>query len=121
MSKLTVTYEIDKTAEFVFDDKSPSWSKPEYQEYNWLFLRSQQNWANDMLRAQGYLFLNQVLHILGIPSTVAGQIVGWIPAKPDWVVDFGCWDDMGKELASNPDGSIQLKFNIQGPILHILG
>lgn len=56
----------------------------EYSDsYNSFFLRSQQELANHMLRAKGYLFLNEVYEMLGIDPSVAGQSVGWIYDKHD--------------------------------------
>ena len=74
-----------------FDEASPYWEKD--SEYNLMFLRAQQNFANDKLKAQGYLFLNDVYDMLGIPRTKAGQIVGW-RYNPDHgvgdnYIDFG--------------------------------
>jgi uncharacterized protein DUF6353 len=105
------------------EDTSSSWSKPEYEEYNWLFLRSQQNWANDMLRARGHLTLNDVHDTLGMKRTAMGAVVGWTYSKgnEENVVDFGCWHQEGKSFSDAKPGAIMLAFNVQGPILHALG
>ena len=58
-----------------FDDGCAGWTKD--PEYNLMFLRDQQRYANDLLKAKGHLFLNEVYDLLGIPRTKAGQIVGW--------------------------------------------
>lgn len=47
------------------------------EEYNLIFLRSREQYLNDLLRARGVLFLNQVLDCLGIPLIRFGQIYGW--------------------------------------------
>lgn len=47
-------------------------------DYNQMFLIGQQEVANRMLRARGYLFLNDVYEMLGFERTVAGQVVGWV-------------------------------------------
>ena len=59
-----------------FDEASPYWQKD--PEYNFMFLKSQQQYANDLLKARGRLFLNEVYEMLGIDKTKAGQIVGWV-------------------------------------------
>lgn len=70
-----------------------NWDKGGNMEYNLSFLRSQQQYANDLLQAQGYLFLNEVYELLGFKPTKAGQVVGWVynPKNPvgDNFVDFG--------------------------------
>lgn len=106
-------------------ESSSSWSKPEFEEYNWLFLRQQQNWANDMLHARGHLFLNEVYGMLGLSHTSAGQIVGWVYKRDnpdgDNYVDFNCWDQKDEPLAFNGrDGAILLDFNVDGPVWNLI-
>lgn len=76
-----------------FDETCPDWDKN--PEYNLNFLLSQQQFANDRLRAEGYLFLNTVYRALGIPETKAGQIVGWIYAPDDESGKFANYVDFG--------------------------
>ena len=45
-----------------FDEASPYWQKD--PEYNLVFLKAQQQYANDLLRAKGRLFLNDVYDML---------------------------------------------------------
>lgn len=104
-----------------FDEASPYWEKN--AEYNLTFLRSQQNYANDLLRANGRLFLNDVYKMLGIPETKAGQVVGWIydPKNPigDNYVDFGIYDTNRPEVRDFVNGYervILLDFNVDGNI-----
>lgn len=113
--------------ERTFDKKSSrSWSPPNLAEYNWLFLRQQQNWANDMLQARGFVFLNDVLDTLGLSRMPIGQLVGWIYGKDtsgDNFVDFGCWGQQHEEESPEDQGqdwSIALKFNVDGVILNCL-
>ena len=77
-----------------FDRENPNWTDPPNTEYNWIWLRNQQNWANDRLRARGHLILNEVYHMIGLSDTSAGAVVGWIYDRDnpigDNVVDFGC-------------------------------
>ena len=48
----------------VFDKNSPAWTKN--PENNKLFLYYQQNYINDLLKARGYIFKNQIYELLGI-------------------------------------------------------
>ena len=58
-----------------FDEKSPNYESS--HDYNLMFVKSQQAYANDLLQTKGCLFLNDVYDNLGLPLTKAGQIVGW--------------------------------------------
>lgn len=67
-------------------------------EDNMAFLKNQERYANEILRAKGYLFLNEVYRMLGLPDTKAGQVVGWTydPNREDGAdnyVDFGLYLD----------------------------
>ncbi len=59
-----------------FDPVSPSWSKE--PEYNMIFLKCQQNYANDLLRSRGHVFLNEVYDMCGIDRSKAGAGEGAI-------------------------------------------
>ena len=101
-----------------FDEYSPSWSKE--PEYNLLFLRCQQNYANDLLKARGHIFLNEVYDMLGIKRSKAGAVVGWmISDDGDNWVDFGIFDPVNREardFVNGREGSILLDFNVDGVI-----
>lgn len=60
----------------VFDESNLNWT-PDGM-YNDIFLRYNENYINDLLRARGYVFLNDVYEVLGLSKTVEGQVVGWI-------------------------------------------
>ena len=108
-----------------FDEASPYWQKD--PEYNFMFLKSQQQYANDLLKARGRLFLNEVYEMLGIDKTKAGQIVGWVynPENPigDNFVDFGIFD-MSKErvraFVNGYEPNILLDFNIDGDVWSLM-
>lgn len=98
-------------------------------ESNAWFLRQQQNYLNDQLRSKGHVFLNDVFRELGMDDTEAGAVTGWIwrgddNSQGDNYIDFGCWKDHERG-GINPfmlgkDGSIQLDFNVDGPIFKSL-
>lgn len=102
-----------------FDSYSTSWSKE--GEYNLIFLRCQQNYANDLLRARGHVFLNEVYDMLGIPRSKAGAVVGWVLSKngeTDNYINFGVFDgtDKARDFVNGHEGSILLDFNVDGVI-----
>ena len=108
-----------------FDESCPAWQND--PEYNLTFLRAQQQYANDLLKAQGRLFLNDVYKMLGIDITKAGQVVGWVydPDCPvgDNFVDFGIYD-MSKErvraFVNGYEPNILLDFNVDGNIWDLM-
>lgn len=96
-------------------------------EYNKAFLLMQQGQATDKLRAEGYLFLNDVYEMLGIPRTREGQIVGWVYKKDNPVgdnyVDFGIFRtnrENNTNFVNGYEPTIILDFNVDGPILDLI-
>ena len=108
-----------------FDEASPYWQND--PEYNLMFLKAQQQYANDLLRAKGRLFLNDVYDMLGIEKTKAGQVVGWVYDREnpngDNFVDFGIYD-MSKErvraFVNGYETNILLDFNVDGNIWNLM-
>lgn len=104
-----------------------SWSSDNWNrapELNLLFLKSQQNWANDRLRARGHLFLNEVYEALGLSHTEAGAVVGWRFNKGsgDDKVDFGCWNgtDEANDFFWGDADEVLLDFNVDGMIYKLI-
>lgn len=101
-----------------FDRLSPQWSRE--SEYNLTFLRCQQNWYNDKLKARGHVFLNEVYDGLGLERTKAGQVVGWVISEDgDNFIDFGIWDannETAIDFVNGREGAILLDFNVDGVI-----
>lgn len=100
-----------------FDKSSSSWSKE--PEYNLLFLKCQQNYANDLLRSRGHVFLNEVYDMIGVPRSKAGSVVGWLltsDGSTDNFVNFGVFDDKerARDFVNGYEGSILLDFNVDG-------
>lgn len=93
-------------------------------EYNLYFLMQQQNYATEKLRHQGYLFLNDVYDMIGIPRTRAGQVVGWVYDEQnpigDNFVDFGIYEDRNAAFINGYSDKVLLDFNVDGNILDAL-
>ena len=108
---------IENLYKFRFDKYSPSWESN--KDCNLYFINGVENWANDLLKLQGYLFLNDVLDRLGLPRTKAGQIVGWVVnGEGDGYVDFGVVDCETLENVNYNDNAFDLNFNVDGDILN---
>lgn len=89
-----------------------------------MFLKAQEQYANDLLVSRGYLYLNEVYENLGLNKTKAGQIVGWIydPENNDVgdnYVDFGIYNVNHRNCIDFVNGdceAILLDFNVDGNI-----
>ena len=108
-----------------FDDGCTGWQKD--AELNLVFLKHQQNYANELLQRKGHLFLNEVYDMLGIPRTKAGQIVGWVydekNERGDNFVDFGIYDmnrEKVRDFVNGYERTILLDFNVDGDILNLI-
>lgn len=108
-----------------FDESCDGWEKD--SEYNLMYLRHVQSYANDVLRTKGYLFLNDVYKMLGIEPTKAGQVVGWV-YKPndetkDNYVDFGLYDTNKRSSRNFVNGFervVILDFNVDSVVIDTL-
>ena len=120
--KATGYEDISDFAKF-FDEACHDWS--EDPNRNLIYLKAQQNHANEILKARGHLFLNEVYEMLDIPITDEGQVVGWIydPSDPtrDNYVDFGIYESKrvgNREFVNGHDNVVLLDFNVDGVILN---
>jgi len=115
---------ISEYARF-FDAGSENFAKD--PEYNMMFLRRQQDFANEKLKHQGHLFLNEVYDMLDIPRSKAGQVVGWIydkngNTKGDNYVDFGLYNgsEPNRRFVNGLEYNILLDFNVDGVIYDLI-
>lgn len=105
-----------------FDETCAPWSKE--SEFNLMFLKTQEGYANGLLKSKGYLFLNDVYDMLGMPRTKTGQCVGWVYDENnpigDNYVDFGIYEDRNSNFVNGYEKSVLLDFNVDGIILDYL-
>lgn len=116
-----------------FDETCREWSRS--PDYNHMFIISQQNAANDLLRSRhtdgfhkrGFVFLNEVYKMLGFTESPTGAICGWVVQDGDEIgdnyIDFKIFDgtDPSKRAFVNGDEkSILIDFNVQGPIWDLI-
>lgn len=108
-----------------YDNGCLGWCKD--PEMNLMFLRRQQDAANEMLQARKHLFLNEVYDMLGIPRTKAGQVVGWVynekSPNGDNYVDFGIYNtnrEPNRNFVNGYEPTILLDFNVDGPIYDLI-
>lgn len=106
----------------VFCEGNNGWTRN--AELNKVFLIQQQNWANDKLKMNGVLTLNEVYEMVGAPRTAYGQIAGWVWTEDgtigDNFVDFGLFDvnnEKACDFINGREKSVILDFNCIGNIL----
>lgn len=100
-----------------FDESNPNWDKN--PSFSMMFLRAQQNIANDILQSRGHIFLNEVYEMLGFPHTQAGSVLGWVKGLGDNYVDFGLYDierDESRRFVNGESNIFLLDFNHDGVI-----
>lgn len=97
-----------------FDSKSRNYETN--PDYNRMFLKAQQVFANDKLQTRGHLFLNEVLDDLDLPRTPAGQIVGWTKDGPDGYVNFRIVEVEREIEDGRHEPALLLDFNVEGNI-----
>lgn len=99
-----------------FDECSRYWKN--HPAFNITFLKAVEREMNDVLRAKGYLFLNDVYDALGLEPSKIGALVGWTDTKEDpHYVDFGIGKLSCDQFAVGENPSILLRFNVEGYIL----
>lgn len=111
----------------LFDEETSEDWEPDH-EYNLMHLRAEQSYANDLLKARGYLYLNDVYNRLGIQGSKMGQIVGWVydPKNPEYdnFVDFGIRELEVEDIPGRGDygthRTILIDPNVQGNILDLM-
>lgn len=91
-------------------------------ELNLVFLKQIERFCNERLKIKGFLFLNEVYEMIGLPKTKAGQVVGWIYNEQEPVgdnfVDFGLYKDnlSYSDFVEGHDPAILLDFNVDGNV-----
>ena len=113
----------DNAIEF-FGEAGDRWTKD--PEYNLMFVRRMQDYANDKLKSEGYLFLNDVYEMFGFPRSKFAKGIGWLydEAHPEQnYVDFGIYDlsdPMRADFVNGYERTVWLDFNVHGSILNLV-
>lgn len=108
---------------FCFDESATGWVRD--AEKNKFFLARQEQFANEQFEANGFMFLNDVLDMVGLPHVREGQTVGWYwdKSKPlsENRIDFGVLNihsEPARNFINGWEKSVWLHFNVQGNIMH---
>lgn len=105
-----------------FTRSNPYWDN--CTDYIEMFLRAQQNYANDRLKAEKVLTLNDVYESLGFEKTKAGMVVGWVFDKDNPVGDNYVEFQVHKVYIPSENGEKELAyaidFNVDGNIYNYM-
>lgn len=103
-----------------FDELNTNWERN--ADYNFVFVKARQNFANDILQSKGHIFLNEVYDMLGMERSKEGQIVGWVKGNGDSYVDFGLYADnpAARDFVIGAEASVRLDFNVDGVIWELI-
>lgn len=103
-----------------FDEYTKNFQK--IPEYNKIFITTQQNYANDLLKARGHLLLNDVYDMLGMDRSTAGCVVGWVIGNGDNFVDFGLYEnnEAARDFINGREACVLLDFNVDGVIYDLI-
>ncbi len=114
---INVAHAIPSEFAKCFDESCRGWHKD--PEANLMFLRRQQDQANELLQSKGWLSLNQAYELLGFNATRAGQVMGWVydenDPDSDTFVDFGIYQidrEENRDFVNGLERSIWLDFNV---------
>lgn len=105
----------------IFDESNRNWTKDPAK--NRRFLAQVENYANDLLEARRYVFLNDVRNMLGFEPTDAGQVYGWTCKASDplsvkrrislGIFDLGSnIDEATKAFLDGIERNVWLEFNV---------
>ncbi|UNI72527.1 MAG: hypothetical protein [Chaetfec virus UA24_144] len=105
-------------------DKQHSRNAQDDRTHNLMFLEMQQNYFNDLLKARGHVFLNEVYQALGYDHSPEGALVGWVydecAPSGDNFIDFCLMSELYRESNGYEDEVIVLDFNIDGIIYDLI-
>ena len=101
-----------------FDSQNVNWSND--MKLNWLFLRHTEQYANELLRYEGTVFLNDIYKMLGFPKTKVGCVVGWHYDEENPIGD----NEIIFEVISSDElplpKCITIDFNVDGDVIKYL-
>lgn len=99
-----------------FDEGNPNWQKN--ADLNRYFVQCQETFANQKLRANGHLFLNEVYDMFQMERSTEGCVVGWLwkTDNGDGYIDLGVFDAVNSDFLNGLERSILLDFNVDGVI-----
>lgn len=103
----------------IFDCKDSPWKDTD-AEYNLFNLRLTEAYANDLLKYNGYVYLNDVYEMLGLSKVEKFEYVGWRYDENNEVgdsyVSFGIVESYNRGFINGESMKLLLDFNVDGYI-----
>lgn len=118
VKKTQLVGEVDGATVYArYFDQSTSTNWSSVPEYNAMFIKTSQNYMNDLLKTRGHVFLNEVYDHLGFKRSPAASQVGWVfNGNGDNYIDFG----LPSDFSTNCPESVLMDFNVDGPIFDLI-
>ena len=104
----------------IFDEGNPNFLKDD-PVHNRNFLVMTQNYLNQRLSVNEFVFINEVYIALGYAPTYEGQYIGWsLKKNPNSVIDLGLFNfdyETRRMFWRGDEDAILLDFNVDGVIV----
>ncbi len=84
----------------IYDKRSPYWKMDNF-EFNKLFVKSQLNYARNLYRASGYIYLERLYTVLGVEWNPYAENKCWILKRDgelDWSIIYDNTDETKIEI-----------------------
>lgn len=112
---------INRFSRFFAQGHTTEWTQDD--NYNLMFIKGQEEYANQRLRTRGYMFWNEVLEALGFDPVPEGQYLGWVydrdpNSNSDDRIDFRTREVFRQNEDGQYEKTIILDFNVQGDIIN---
>lgn len=98
----------------IFDSQNVYWDRD--MTKNWLFLRYTERHANELLRSEKTVFINDIYKMLGFPRTKDGCVVGWHYDEENPIGDNEIIFDVISSDELPLPNYIAIDFNVDGDV-----
>lgn len=112
---------------YIFDENSVNWKRWWTPRQFLDFIAQKMRECQDKFNIQGYLFVNDVLEIFGMPKTAEGQVLGWVKRRGKTTIISVGYDEMPDEevrrilsIPNNSDLRFRLSMNPDGIVYNLI-
>ena len=112
---------------YIFDENSVNWKRWWTPRQFLDYIAQKLHECQDKFNIQGYLFVNDVLEIFGMPKTAEGQVLGWVKRRGKTTIISVGYDEMPDEeirrilsIPANSDLRFRLSMNPDGIVYNLI-